>query len=287
MSTRHAVFWPGFLLALGGATGCTAGTDEPGAVGYVMLDQEARAAGALSQDTWAGSPLLPVGLDATEQVTFASPAGRTVFEPRPDALAYVHGRGGSIEWLRLGADVGEDRLRVYGTKEAAAQLAQRLVGRVEGGGDGLWTIVAPDILARGSFLRVPDGITEVAPERTLSARSLELSGMEKMAVLGPAAPLPEGEPEAVRQAAVVGVYASGQSALVLDADGGFSLEDACSGDVVGRGRFRTEGDRIVLSGEAMTTVYTWEGGALRDAGGARFAPLTAPDAAPAEQGGEP
>ncbi|MFT3772333.1 MAG: hypothetical protein QM820_43615 [Minicystis sp.] len=278
MMSRSALF----LLALG-AAGCAAGTEEPGAVGYVLLDPEARAAGQLSHDNWAGAPMLPVALDVTEPVAFASPVGRTVFDLRPGALAYVHGRGGSIEWLRVGEDVGEDRLRVYGTKEAAEQLAQRLAGRVEGGGDGRWTITAPEVFERASFLKVPEGIKEIAPEPMLGARALGTTGVEKLSVLAPSAPLPDGESEGVRQAMVVGVYQTGLTMMVLDAEGGYALMDACSGDVSGHGRYRTDGDRVVLDGESGAEVFAWEGGSLRHENGVRYTPLVAPEPAPARE----
>lgn len=277
------------VLALA-AAGCTAGTEEPGAVGYVLLDQEARSSGQLAQDTWAGSPVLPVALDATEPVAFSSAAGRTVFDLRPGALAYVHGRGGSIEWLRVGSDVGGDKLRVYGTKEAAEQLARRVAGRVVEGADGRWTIEAPEIFERVSFLKVPDGIAEIVPDRNgaepvVGARLGDAPGVEKLAVLGNA--LPQAEGEGARQAAVVGVYTLGNNALVLDAAGTFSLEDACSGEVIGSGGYRVDAERVMLEGDRDGLVLAWENGSLRHPDGQRYAPLIVQESPAKESGGEP
>src|SRR6185369_8099799 len=101
---------------------------------------------------------LPVGLDTAEPVAFSSSAGRELFELRAGMLAHVHGAAGAIEWLRLHDDVSDDRLRVRGSREAAVDLARRVAGRVEGGEGGAFTIVAPDVFDRSSFLRPPDGI---------------------------------------------------------------------------------------------------------------------------------
>lgn len=277
-----------WVLALA-AAGCTAGTEEPGAVGIVLLDREARAAGQLSHEGWHGAPALPVSLDAGEPVAFSSPAGRVVFDLRPGAIAYLHGAGGAIEWLRLGEDVGADRLRVHATKEVAADLAKRLAGRVESGADGVFTITAPDLFERASFLEAPAGITDVVPDYLgamqkgdRSSGSFAIPDLERVAAL------PEGASEAARQAMLVGVYTAGNDAIILDADGGFTLEDACSGDPIDRGRYHTEGDRIVLGVSRSERVLIWDSGGLRDPAGVRFAPLMPPEPKAAlEEGGEP
>jgi hypothetical protein len=283
------------VLALS-AAGCAAGTEEPGSVGYVLLDREARAAGRLSQGEWDDAPVLPVALDTAEAVAFSSSAGRSLFELRPGMLAHVHGAAGAVEWLHMREDVSDERILVYGTREAAADLAQRVAGRLEGGHDGVFTVSAPDIFDRGSFLGAPDGVLEVAPEPVVqAAQGAGRAGGEKGTSFGamgamralravPALPGDEG----VRQAMLVGVYMSEGNALILDAAGGFELDDACSGELVGHGRYHTDGDRVVLDGEAASTVLALEAGALRDPEGGRFAPLIPPEEAGAvEPGGEP
>jgi hypothetical protein len=287
MIQRSAFLALAVMAAAPATGGCAAGTEGPDVVGYVLLDRDARAVGHLAQADWQGSPVLPVALDAAEPVAFESPTGRTLFDLRPGMLAHVHGAAGSVDWLRVGDDMSPDRLRVYGSKDSASDLARRLAGSVEGGGDGLWTVAATGILDRASFLQAPDGVVEVVPDAQLAAAPAPK--IARHAVLGPVGALPQGEMEGVRQAMVVGVYTSGQRALFLDASGGFSLEDACSGDVLGHGRFRTEDDHVVLDSDAAPMVLAWDAGELRDPGGGRFAPLV--DAASAAAGagarGEP
>lgn len=290
MVLHRAASW---VLALA-AVGCTAGTEESGSVGIVLLDREARAAGQLSHEAWRGAPLLPVTLDTTEPVSFTSPAGRVVFDLRPGSVAYLHGAGGAIEWLRLGEEVGADRLRVHATKEVAADLAKRLSGRVEGGEGGVFTIVAPDLFERASFLEAPAGITDIVPEYVGAARKTEgaagsfaIPDIDRAAVQAPSEGLPEGESEGVRQAMLVGVYTAGTDALVLDADGGFTIEDACSGDPIERGRYQTDGDVVTLQVPGSPRVLLWENGGLRDPSRLRYEPLVPPaPSAVKEEGGE-
>jgi hypothetical protein len=268
------------VLLVIGAAGCTAGSDPPGNAGYVLLDREARASGRITQGDFEGAPLLPVALDTAEPVAFSSSVGREVFELRAGMLAHVHGAAGAVEWLRLRDDVSDDRLRVRASREVAADLARRVAGQVEGGEGGVFTIVAPDVFDRSSFLKPPDGIAEVLPDARIA------EGIARTAVLGEVTlPAAEGE----RQAAFVGVFTSDKGALILDAAGGFTLEDACSGDLLGRGRYRVSGDRVVLESESAPMVLEREGGVLLDPSGVRFAPLVIeePVALPAEKEEEP
>jgi hypothetical protein len=262
MRSRYAVL----VLALA-AAGCAASAEDPEAVGYVLLDHEAQTAGRLTQGKWEGAPVLPVGLDADEPVAYASSAGRTTFELKPGMLAWVRGPGGAIEWLSLREDVSDERLKVHGSREAAEDLAQRLAGKVEGGGDGLWTIQAPDVLARGSFMNVPAGVQEVAPEPVVDVRPTA-SPFAQGARLRLS--LPEDAPMGVRQAAVVGMYLAGTRALFLDASGGYTMEEACAGDATARGRWRLDGERVVLEGDGGGMSFVYDRGELRESSGLRF-----------------
>jgi hypothetical protein len=258
------------LVLVLSAAGCAAGAEDPASVGYVLLDREARATGRLSQGDWEGAPLLPVALDTADSVAFSSSTGRTVFELRPGMLAHVHGAGGAVEWLRMREDVSDERLLVVGPREAAADLAHRVAGKLEGGHDGIFTVSAPDIFDRGSFLAPPDGVLEVVPEPVVAAQG---GGPGS---LGAVPMLPANEGEGLGQASLVGIYTGEGSVLILDAAGGFELDDPCSGDVLGAGRYRTDGERVVLDRAGTSRVLSLEGGALFDPEGARLTPLIPP-----------
>src|SRR5262249_54424418 len=152
-----------------------------------------------------------------------------------------------------------DRLRVYGSREGAEDLAQRLAAEVQGGGDGLFTIGAPDLFGRTSFLAAPASIVEVTPEPRLDLRSGP-SPYAKRGVVGAGA-LTDVAPGAARQAMLVGIYTAGQRALFLDAAGGFSIEDQCSGETLERGRWSMGGEggeRVILEGEAHRALLAYD-----------------------------
>jgi hypothetical protein len=270
MTTRCAAV--ALALLASPAAGCAAGSEAPDEVGYVLLDHEAQASGRLSQHDWEGAPLLPVALDVAEPAAFSSTAGRTEIALRPGMLAWVHGAGGAVEWRALGDDVRDDGLLVHGTRDAAAALAQRLAGQVEGGGDGVWTVAAPGVFERTSFLEPPAGVTEVTPAARLDLAPVA-SPFEKHAALAPVAPVGAGAPAAVRAARLVGLYMAGERALLLDAAGGFAIEESCGGgDTLEQGRWHSEGDEVVLEGAAGRRVLSYDPvrGELGEADGARF-----------------
>ncbi len=251
------------------AAGCAVATEAPDAVGYVLLDHEAQAAGKLSQGTWAGAPVLPVALEVGEPVAFAATdgRGRLSIDLRPGMLAWIHGAGGAVEWRAVGDDVSGDRLRVHGTREAAVDLAQRVAGELVGPADTsgeVWTIAAPGVLDRGSFLAAPAGVTEVAPDPRL-----DLGSSARPQVL---ADTSAGMPEAARQALWVGLYTAGDRTLFLDAAGGFSLAEGCFLTTVDHGRWHPEGDHVVLDGADGARVLDYEptAGDLRGQDGERF-----------------
>lgn len=272
------------IAALGlGAAGCTAATEAREDVGFVLLDREAQAAGSLSHGDWEGRPMLPVALEVSEKVTFTSSAGASSFSLRPGTLAWVHGPGGAIEWMRVGEDVSEDRLRVYASRDAADELAQRLAGEVKGGGDGLWTVSAPDVFERGSFLAVPAGVQEIAPDPRIDVKGAGKFGLDQLA-------LPSDLPEAARQLTLVGLYTAEGQTLFLDSAGGFSLEDGCSGEPSSTGRWRADGQRVILESSEGKTVLAYDStqGDLHDPSGRRFASaLVDSTVAPMPSRGEP
>jgi hypothetical protein len=278
IARRLAAAAPLVLAALTG--GCTQGADAPGGAGYVLLDHAAREVTTLEQDGWEGAPLLPVALDAAEPVTLRGPDGERSVALKAGMLAHVRGAGGEIAWLAVGEDIRDDRLLVHGTEAAATQLADWIGGERAARVDGLWSVSAPDILERGSFLQAPDGILEVLPDTSLEVDELIPRSALDGAILGPGAmPVEGGAPAGGRpvgsaEAELVGVYAAGNKALWLDAAGGFSLEDRCTGEVVRAGRFFAVDDRVVLQSAGNAPMVL---GRDRDRlilpGSADFAPL--------------
>jgi hypothetical protein len=249
----------GAALALLTAS-CAAGTEAPDAVGYVLLDRDAAQAGRLAHGGWDGAPVLPVALDLSQPVTFSSDRGRTTIELRSGMLAWVHGAGAAVEWRTLHDEVRDDRLRVRASADAAAALARSLAGEVVGPVDGdasLWTVAAPNVFDRASFLQPPEGVLEALPEPLLDlAAPVFLPG----AVVG--------------RAAFVGLYTAGDRVLILDAAGGFTLGRACDDDAapVTAGRWHVDDASVVLvsNRESLSLDYDPKDGTLREVGGERF-----------------
>jgi hypothetical protein len=185
-------------------------------------------------------------------------------------LAWIHGAGGAVEWRAIGEDVSGERLRVRGTRDAAADLAQRVAGELVGpveGGSSEWLVSAPGVFDRTSFLAAPAGVTEVTPDPRL-----DLAPTARGAGPGVLADSSAGLPEAVRQVLLVGVYTAGDHTLFLDAAGGFSLVSGCNLEPVDHGRWHTQAEHVVLEGTDGARVLDYEptAGDLRPPDGEPF-----------------
>ena len=273
---RGPALWASLLAAplLGG---CTQATEPAGTTGYVLLDRGARDALTLAQEGWEGAPLLPVALDVGEPVSMRGLSGERAIELQPGMLAHVRGAAGEIDWLEVGEEIRDDRLLVHGTEAAAAELATWIGGEPSARGDGLWMVTASDILDRGSFLQAPEGILEVLPDASLSLGDLVPESPLDPAIF--AAPSLVGGEAVARpvgsvEAELVGIYTAGLTTLWLDAAGGYSMENRCSGEVVGSGRFYAVQDRVVLQPSRGALIVL---GRVQDRlihpGGAEYVPL--------------
>ncbi|WP_148313208.1 hypothetical protein [Sorangium cellulosum] len=76
------------------------------------------------------------------------------------------------------------------------------------------------------------------------------------------------------EAELVGLYAAGPRALLLDASGGFTIEDRCTGAVIATGEYAAAGDRVTLrSRGAAPVVLGRDRERLLHPDWAEFAPL--------------
>lgn len=264
------------------AVGCVQPTDPEGSIGYLLLDREARGALTLVHDGWEGEPALPVALDVDEvdePVTLRGAQGEALVTLRGGHLAYVRGAAGEVRWLELGAEARADRLVLHGDEAAVKELAERVGGEAALRGDGFWTLAAPDLLDRTSFLDPSEGILEALPETRMDLGDLEDTSIsaERSAILGALAVTAWGEGAALTGAAeaeLVGLYEAGTRSLLLDASGGFTLEDRCTGEAIAEGRYYAIQGRVALAGAGSAPiVMAREGDTLVHPGGAVFAPL--------------
>ncbi|WP_437927214.1 hypothetical protein WMF37_50710 [Sorangium sp. So ce291] len=283
------------------AAGCAQPAEDPGSTGYVLLDRAARGRWTVASDGWEGAPVLPVALDVQETALLRGPDGAELLELRGGTLAHVRGAEGEIRWLAVGEEARGDRLVLRASNAAAAELAALVGGEVAARGDDLWTLTAPDLLDRGSFLDAPGGVLEVLPDTQRDPGALDALAPldERLSALAPldarislgtpaAGPASAGDaapgaPDPGRaEAEVVGLYAAELQTLLLDASGGFTLEDRCTGEVLATGKYLAVADRVVLrSAVGEPIVLGRDREKLFHPGWADFAPL-APE--PARRG---
>ncbi|WP_437609832.1 hypothetical protein WMF20_00890 [Sorangium sp. So ce834] len=234
------------------SAGCARPIDAPDGTAYVLLDPAARARWTVESDGWRGAPVLPVALDAAEPALLRGPGGAEVLELRGGMLAHVRGGGGEVRWLAVGEEARDDRLTVRASEAAAAALAALVDGEITARRDGLWTLAAPDLLERGSFLEPPAGVIEALPDTprdraafTPSASQDALDALAAPAAAAAGSAAGTQEPGSA-EAELVGLYAAGLRTLLLDASGGFTIEDRCTGAVIATGAYSAAGDRVML-----------------------------------------
>lgn len=262
------------------SAGCSQPIDAPDATAYVLLDPAARARWTVASDGWQGAPILPVALDVEETAVLRGPEGAARIALRGGMLAHVRGAEGEIRWLALGEEARDDRLTLHASKAAAAALAALVGGEISRRRDGMWTLTAPDLLERGSFLDPPEGVIEALPdaqrdpgEPAAFAPSAAQDALDALAAVPAAARGGALEPGSA-EAELVGLYAAGLRTLLLDASGGFTLEDRCTGEVVATGQYSAAGDRVMLrSAGAASIVLDRDRDRLVQPGGSAFAPL--------------
>ncbi|WP_437755611.1 hypothetical protein [Sorangium sp. So ce1389] len=273
------------------AAGCAQPAEDPDSTAYVLLDRAARGRWTVASDGWEGAPVLPVALDVQEPALLRGPDGAELLDLRGGTLAHVRGAEGEIRWLAVGEEARGDRLVLHASSAAAAELAALVGGEVAARGDGLWTLTAPELLDRGSFLDAPGGVLEVLPDTQRDPGALDaLAPLDARISLGTpvagpasAGDVAPGAPDPGRAAAeVVGLYAAELQTLLLDASGGFTLEDRCTGAVLATGKYLAVADRVVLrSAVGEPIVLGRDREKLFHPGWADFAPL-APE--PARRG---
>ncbi|WP_438026026.1 hypothetical protein [Sorangium sp. So ce233] len=285
MARRRGLF-PALSL-LGPAllsAGCAQQPDDaPEATGYVLLDRAARGRWTVASDGWEGAPVLPVALDVEEPALLRGPEGAARLALRGGALAHVRGAAGEVRWLAVGDETRGDRLTLHASEPAAAALAALVDGEVAARGDGLWTLTAPDLLDRGSFLDPPEGVLEAFPD---TQRDPDDLGAPTPPDARAAMAAPTEAPSAARdgasialepgraEAALVGLYAEERRTLLLDASGAFTLEDRCTGEVLATGKYVAVEEGVVLrSTGAAPMVLRRDQDRLVHPGWAAFAPL--------------
>jgi hypothetical protein len=151
------------LVAVVALAGC-GGNGEPEGTGYVLLDRSAREAGFVVEGAAETSRVLPLEVDAADELTLVGPTGRTPLSTAPGELLHVRGGTGLLESNVIGEDVDLNRLRVDGSEDAARVLAQALGGSARQASDGTWEIEGDRALVEAARLAgAPQGLVEALP----------------------------------------------------------------------------------------------------------------------------
>ncbi len=270
------------VLAISCLSGCTANSEASGETAYILLDTAARRGGALVVDTWTGKPTLPIAVEVDERVVFQGSGEPIGIDGTPGTLTLIRGADGKVDSQRVGRDLRDDAVLVHGTAAGVAELALLLGADASMSSDGLWLLEAPDILDRGSFLDVPDGIVEVVPAPLAAdaeATALEDGRFDILPI-----PLLDAEGQrmddlAAEESLVVGLYGIGDRVLLLDASGRATELSPCSATPLASGVFHVVGGRVTVSFPGTSpTVFTRDGDALVEPGGDTLFPLLLDDA---------
>ena len=270
MLSRRDVVFP--LLAA--ILGC--GGPSPENTAYVLIEEEARAAGyGMSAGAFQGSPVLPIAVDLSQPAFLTGPKGRVPLELRRGSLTLVRGAGGNIDWAAIGRDIRADRFVVKGSESSAKTLAALLDAQVERRGDQRWALTAPDVYDRASYMgaEVKGAEPEAGGEPAVVRSAPDLSDVpSRLSVAAPAAPKLAAASPARSITAVVGAFSDGKRLLLLDTSGGFTLSSICGGAAVSSGSFGLEGDFVVLTpARGVPTVLAQvAAGGLRDPYGQVF-----------------
>src|SRR4051812_30082663 len=204
-----------FLLAFA-VVGCGPPPDESR---LVLLDEAARLSGATLQlEHWEGAPAFAVRLTPDERILLVTQTDARRLEVPAHSLAYVEGPGAQVRILDLERDMVRDALTITGSEGAVERVARLLDAQVTSLSDDRFQLTGTEILDRSAFLDAPRGLREVRPIERAPEEMRSLLGRDDR-------PSPsiawsrEGGTGSV-PIALVGVYTSEQTTMVLDAEGG-------------------------------------------------------------------
>jgi hypothetical protein len=209
------------LLASGAAFAC--GAPDPEQTGFVILDEDARAAGiAVVADGERHDGALPIALDPGQTALVDGPNVHETIRVNPVEVVEIRGADGDI--VRSHAT---DRLVIRSSESSATLLADMLDARLGRRRDGRYELHGENVLLVASMLDgIPElfsasalapsdfvfgaGTTEVMagmPRVTMDARQLDEAGDASGAPLD--------------ASSVVGLYRAASVTMILDAAGGY------------------------------------------------------------------
>ncbi len=165
---RRRIFVVGSLCALA-AISCGGGDSQGGSEhegGYVLLDSDARLAGAsLEVGDRAVTSALPIAVSALDRVALVTVGNEVPITVARGELVYVQGASAHVSHLQLGKQIAIDQLRVTGERGAANELALQVGAKVAADQESAsdWTLRASDVFAASASANVPEHLASVSP----------------------------------------------------------------------------------------------------------------------------
>jgi hypothetical protein len=149
------------VVLAGAAAGCQ---PEAAEESYLLMDFDARAGGVvISTEAGPRAFILPGAMATGSKALLETPDGSRIVEVGDGELVYVHGVDAIVERRALDQAVAPDRIEVFGTEAAAAELAAALGAQVLHGPSGGFELAGPDVFAGAAGYSVPEGLTELRP----------------------------------------------------------------------------------------------------------------------------
>jgi hypothetical protein len=258
--------------ALAAVAGC--GSPDPEQTGFVILDDEARAAGiVLETDGEQHGGALPIAVDPGVTAILEGPNLHEPLHVGPREVVEIRGAGGEIV-----RDRATDRLVITSSESGARLLADMLDAQLGLRRDGRYELHGSDLLLIASMLdAVPEvlGASALAPsDWVFDPTGSVAAGMPKVSMDAPqledVRDVASARGPALEPASVVGVYRAASVTMVLDAAGGYRT--TVGEQEVQRGSWSVLGSSVILraAGSSTTTRLGVTDHSVFDASGAEF-----------------
>jgi hypothetical protein len=206
------------FLPLAALAGC--GAPDPDQTGFVLLDEEARAAGiVIETDGERHGGALPIAVDPGQTAVVDGPNIHEIIQVGPVEVVEIRGADGEIV-----RDRATDRLVISGS--GAMTLADMLDARVHRRRDGRYELHGAHLLLVASMLdAVPDvlGASALAPRDWIlgDPTGEDSAGMPRVEMDAPQLDESSVDAPQLDAASVVGVYRAASVTMILDAAGGY------------------------------------------------------------------
>lgn len=229
-----------------GALACEQEGDMASGSGYVLIDEDARAAGfAIRKNESILSGTLPVALQDAEQAVLLGGIEDELLEASDGELLYVTGDEGNVERYTLGRDVEYDEWDLQATEYASEELAYNLGGRVSWY-HGRYRLDARDTLSTVSGMVPPRGLRGFSPVLIDNQREEEFPASDENA-------------EAEAGLAAGGAGAGAEVEAGVDTSEGAGSESS-EADLAGLDNVDTEQEYALARARALANVVgTWRG----------------------------